>query len=118
MYLPSNLLDGVSVFFLPFKYSNNFNLCVLGEPTSNVRTALNRGNMSDHSYGQQAMFPRLFGLPAARTFDAQDTRQGQSLPGISFIVTFTREIELIAVTLMTSSKTCAPELKVIARDFY
>ena len=29
-----------------------------------------------------------------------------------------REIELTAVTLMTSRKTRAPELKAIARDFY
>ena len=29
-----------------------------------------------------------------------------------------REIELIAVTLMTTSKTRVPELKMIARDFY
>ena len=29
-----------------------------------------------------------------------------------------RKIKLIAVTLMTSSKTRAPELKMITRDFY
>ena len=29
-----------------------------------------------------------------------------------------REIELIALTLMTSSKTRAPELRMITRDFY
>ena len=29
-----------------------------------------------------------------------------------------REVELIALTLMTSSKTCAPELRMITKDFY